>query len=52
MRLEIKDGNLSTISIRHIEANVNAWKENQNNQNKSNEVKELMLKEHHLSQMS
>jgi len=50
MRLEIKDGNLST--IRHIEANVNTWKENQNNQNTSNEVKELMLKEHHLSQMS
>ncbi len=42
-------------STRHVEANVNTQKENQNNQNNqnsSNEVEDLMLKGHHLSQIS
>jgi hypothetical protein len=42
-------------STRHVEANVNTQKENQNNQNNqnsSNEVEELMLKGHCLSQTS
>jgi hypothetical protein len=38
-----KDANPSTISTRHVEANVNT-KENQNDQNCSNEVADLMLK--------
>jgi hypothetical protein len=36
-----KDGNPSTISTRHVEANVNTQEENQNNQNSSNEVEDL-----------
>jgi hypothetical protein len=47
-----KDGNPSTKSTRHVEANANTQKENQNNQNNSNKVEDLMLKEHPLSQMS
>jgi hypothetical protein len=39
-----KDGNPSTKSTMHVKANVNTWKENQNNQNSSNEVEDLMLK--------
>jgi hypothetical protein len=35
---------------RHVEANVNTWKENQNNQNINNEVEDLMLKGHFLPQ--
>jgi hypothetical protein len=34
----------STISTRHIEANVTTQEENQNNQNSSDEVENLMLK--------
>ncbi len=40
-----KDGNPFTISTRHVEANVNTGEENQNNQNSSNEVEDLMLNE-------
>jgi len=47
-----KDGNPSIISIKHVEANVNTWEENQNNQNNSNEVEDLMLKGHPLPQIS
>jgi hypothetical protein len=32
-----KDGNPSTKSTRHVEANINTWKENQDHQNSSNE---------------
>jgi hypothetical protein len=39
-----KDGNPSTIRTRHVKANVNALKENQNDQNSSNEGEDLMLK--------
>jgi hypothetical protein len=39
-----KDGNPSTKSTRHVEANVNTWKENQDHQNNSNEVEDAMLK--------
>jgi hypothetical protein len=47
-----KDGNPSTKSTRHVKANVNTQKENQNNQNSSNEVEDLMLKGHPLPQIS
>jgi hypothetical protein len=43
-----KDGNLSTISIRHVETNVNTREKNQNNQNNNNEVEYPMLKGHPL----
>jgi hypothetical protein len=33
-----KDGNPSTNSTRHVDANVNTQKENQDHQNNSNEV--------------
>jgi hypothetical protein len=46
------DGNPSAKSTRHVEANVNTQKENQNNQNSSNEVEDLMLKGHPLPQIS
>ncbi len=49
----IKDGNPSTKSTRHVKANVNTWKENQNNnQISSNEVEDLMLKGHPLQQIN
>jgi hypothetical protein len=35
-----KDGNPSTKGTRHVEANVNTQRENQNNQNSSNEVED------------
>jgi hypothetical protein len=38
-----KDGNPSTKSTKHVDANVNTRKENQDNQNSSNEVEALML---------
>jgi hypothetical protein len=47
-----KDGNPSTKSTRHVEANVNTQKENQNNQNSSNEVEDLMLKGHPLPKIT
>lgn len=37
-----RDENPSTESTRHVEANVNTRKENQNNQNSSNELEGLM----------
>jgi hypothetical protein len=47
-----KDGNPSTKSTRHVEANVNAQKENLNHQNSSNEVEDVMFKRHPLPQIS
>jgi hypothetical protein len=38
------DGNPSTKNTRHVEANVNTQKKNQNNQNNSNEIENPMLK--------
>jgi hypothetical protein len=49
------DGNPSTKSTRHVNANVNIQKENQdhqNNQNDSNEVEDVMLKGHPMPQLS
>jgi hypothetical protein len=46
-----KDGNPFT-STRHVEANVNTQKENQDHQNNSNEVEDVMLKGHPLPQIS
>ncbi len=43
-----KDGNPSIKSTRHVKANVNTQKENQDNQNNSNEVEDVMLKMHPL----
>jgi hypothetical protein len=43
-----KDGNPSTKSTRYVDIDVNTWKENQNNQNNTNEVENLMLKKHPL----
>jgi hypothetical protein len=42
----------STKSTRHIETNVNTWKGNQQPQNNSNELENLMLKGHPLPQIS
>jgi hypothetical protein len=39
-----KDGNPSTKSTKHVDANVDTLKENQNNQNSSNDLENLMLK--------
>jgi hypothetical protein len=39
-----KDGNPSTKNTIHVEANVNTRKENQNNQNSSNEMEDIMSK--------
>jgi len=39
-----KDENPSTKSRKHVKANVNTPKENQNNENSSNEVEDPMLK--------
>ncbi len=47
-----KDGNPFTISTRNVDTNVNTWEENQNNQNSSSEVEDLMLKGHPLPQIS
>jgi hypothetical protein len=48
-----KDGNPSTKSTRHVETNINTQKGNQDNQNNdSNEVEDIMLKGHPLSQIS
>jgi hypothetical protein len=44
-----KDENPSTKSTRHVEANVNTLKENQDHQNSSNEVEDIMLKRHLMS---
>ncbi len=47
-----KDGNPSTISTRHVEANVNMQDENQHYRNSTNEVEDLNALEHPLSQIS
>ncbi len=47
-----KDRNSSTKGTRHVEANVNTQKENQDNQNINNEVKDKMLKGHPLPQIN
>ncbi len=47
-----KERNSSTKSTRDVEANVNTRKENQDFQNSSNEVKDVLLKGHPLSQIS
>jgi hypothetical protein len=39
-----KDGNPSTKNTKHVEENVNTRKENQDHQNSSNEVEDVMLK--------
>jgi len=44
-----EDGNPFTIIARLVKANVNTQEENQNN---SNEIKDLMLKRHPLPQIS
>jgi hypothetical protein len=45
------DGNPCTKSTRHVEANVNTREEDQDNQNSSNEVEDVMLKGHPLPQI-
>jgi hypothetical protein len=47
-----KDENPFTKSTRHVDANVNTWKKNQDHQNSSNEVKGVMLKGHPKPQIS
>jgi hypothetical protein len=47
-----KDGNPSTKTTRHVDANVNARKENVNHQNNNNELEDVMLKGHPMPQMS
>jgi hypothetical protein len=47
-----KDGNPSTKSTRHVDANANTQKENQDHQNSSNEVEDVMLKGHHVPQLN
>jgi hypothetical protein len=47
-----KDGNPSTKNTKHVEENVNTRKENQDHQNSSNEVEDVMLKGHPLPQIS
>ncbi len=47
-----EDGNPSTKSTMHVNANVNTSKENQDHQNNSNEVGYVMLKGHPMPQIS
>jgi hypothetical protein len=47
-----KDRNPSTKGTKHVEANVNTRKDNQENQNISNEMEDKMLKGHPLPQIS
>jgi hypothetical protein len=47
-----KDENPFTKSTRHVEAKVNTRKGNQDNQNNSNEVEDVMLKRHLLPQIN
>jgi hypothetical protein len=47
-----KDGIPSTKSTKHIDANVNTWKENQDHQNNSDEVEDVMLKGHLMPQIN
>ncbi len=47
-----KDGNPSTKSTRHVNANVNTQKENQDHQNNRNEMEDIMLKGHPMLQIN
>jgi hypothetical protein len=47
-----KDGNPSTKGTRHMNANVNTQKENQDHQNSSNEEEDIMLKGHPMPQIN
>jgi hypothetical protein len=47
-----KDGNPSTKSTRHVNGNVNILKENQDHQNNSNEMEDVMLKGQFMPQSS
>jgi hypothetical protein len=47
-----KDENPSTKSTRHVDTNVNTQKENQNHQNNSNEMENIMLKGHLMPQIN
>jgi len=47
-----KDGNPSTKNTMHVETNVNTRKENQDNQNSSNEMEDVMLKGHPFPQIN
>jgi len=47
-----KDGNPSTKCTRHVDANANTQKENQDRQNSSNEVEDVMLKKNPMPQIS
>jgi hypothetical protein len=47
-----KDGNPSTKSIRHVDANVNIGKENQGHGNNSNEVENRTLKGYLMPQIN
>jgi hypothetical protein len=42
----------SSKSTRHVNANVNIWKENEHHQNSSKEVEDVILKGHPMPQMS
>jgi hypothetical protein len=42
----------SSKSTKHVNANVNIWKENEHHQNSSNEVEDVILKVHPMPQMS
>jgi hypothetical protein len=46
-----KDGNPTIESTRHVEANVNTRNENQDHQNSSNEMEDVMLTGHPLPQI-
>lgn len=47
-----KDGNAFTKCTRHVDANVNIGKENQDHQNSSNEVENVMLKGYPMPQIN
>jgi hypothetical protein len=47
-----KDGNPSTKSTKHVDANVNKQKENQDHQNSNNEMEHAMLKGHPMLQIN
>jgi hypothetical protein len=47
-----KDENPSTKNTRHVDANVNTHKKNQDHQNNSNGVEDVMLNGHLMPQIS
>ncbi len=47
-----KDGNPSTKSTKHVDANVNTQKQNQDHQNSNNEMEDIMLKRHLMTQIN